>query len=269
MDENVKSQKEVVEVKKSTSSKKVNPLLIVLGVLLLFSLIPVLGILFFGFNLGGNDQQCNVNKQVVCDTQVNEQKDLDNPKVDCMCAGPEVKNKGWALITAPDIKVSMEIPNDELVSNKFGDTTLESKWTYSYSKTGGIDSKVFGTFKASLQADFYPISVQDIVCGELGCVNASQITIDGYYLGDNRTLDYVVEEFKKFEISVETTVVGKILTKWNLPVYEYKLETPVNESNGYIVVKDGYCYYISYYINAEPTVTVATANKILDSIKFN
>lgn len=275
MDDNIKfknpteTKEVVVEEKKSASSRKVNPLLIVLGVLLLFTLIPVLGLLFFRFNLSGNYQKCNINKQVVCDTQGSDQKDMDTSKVDCMCAAPEAKNKGWALITAPDINVSMEIPNDELVSNQFRGTTLESKWTFSYTKTLEFDPKVLGTFKASLEARFFPISVQDIACGGNGCVNASYITVDGYYLGDNRTLEYVSEQYQKLQTGEENTLVGKMSTRWNLPVYEYRLVTPGGGSEGYIVVKDGYCYNISYYINAEPTGTVTTANKILDSIKFN
>lgn len=276
MDENIKSKKpietkeEVVEEKKSTSSRKVNPLLIVLGVLLLFSLIPVLGMFFFRYNLGENTQKCNINKQIVSDVQVNEQKNVEKSKEDCMCVAPEVNNKGWVLITAPDIKVSMEMPDDELVSNKFQDTTLESQWSFRYSKSLEYDPKVFGSFKGLLEGRFYPVSIPEMAtCGGSGCVNASYITINGYFLGDNRTLEYVSEQYQELQLEQENTLVGKMSTRWNLPVYDYRLETPGGSSQGYIVVKDGYCYNISYYINDKPAVAVTTANKILDSIKFN
>lgn len=269
MEENVKSKKGVTEEKKRISPKKVNLILIVICLLLLFSLMPVLGILFFKYNMAGNYQKCNIYKQVVCNTQLTEEKEIEDPEIETKYIVPEVKNKGWALITAPDIKVSMEIPNDEIVSSKFQDKTLESTWSYSYRKTTEYDSKVFGTFKASLQADFFPLSIQDIVCGGNGCVNASHIYINGYYLGDNRTLEYVSEQFETLQTSEESSIVGKMSTKWNLPVYEYKLENPGGHLYGYIVVKDGYAYNITYYINSEPVVTVTTANRILDSITFN
>lgn len=275
MEDKIKSEKpkevkEVVEEKKSTSSKNVTPLLIVLCVLLLFSLIPVFALLSFRYNLRGNYQKCNINRRVICDTRVVDKMEATDTDIESEYVVPEIENKGWALITAPDIKLSAEIPYHEVVTHTFEGKQLESIWTYLYRKTNEYPNKSLGTFEASLHFSFDPLDTKDITCGGSGCANMSSVTINGYKKTGDKTLAILVENFKR-EVNPngdDVAIDGKYTSRWGLPVYEYSMEAPGGHSNGYILLNGEFVYHISFFINTQPASAATTANKILNSIKF-
>ena len=282
MDDKTKSQEQVEtknEINKEESKikrKKVNSLFIVLAFFVLFSLIPVIGYLLFKYNVGNafkENESCKVNRQAVCDPTREEGEDSSGTEViDIKQNNLEVVNRGWALIFAPDIKLSVEIPSSEPVTHNFQGTQLESFWDNYYLKTNDSPYKSLGIFQAALHLSFNAIDNKNVICGGSGCLNMSSIIINGYKKPENKSLEVLVEDFKKEVDPNEDDLIididGKYTSRWGFSVFEYSKEGPVGDSNGYILLKGNFIYDITYYINSQPEVAAETANKILNSIKF-
>lgn len=255
---------------------KVNPAIIVLVVVILIFVIPPTAYLL----LSGKKVQIMDSKETTtestckCEECKQEECPVLKDKEECKCPtqtqNVQIVNSDWAIITVPKIRLSMEIPSSEVVKNMFQDKELESSWSFKYMRKLEYPTEGLGTFVGGIKGSFYPSaeSLKGVACGGNGCANVSYVNVDVYNNG-NKTQAQVLQTYKATLNGDESTIEVKQITKWGIPVYEFIESYLGNEEKGYLLVKNGLTYRISYYAASEPKYMSSEVNKIIDFIKFN
>lgn len=273
MDDKIESQtpkeeEKVVEQKTVKTTKSLHPALIVLIVLfVLLLLLPLLGILLFRFN----NKSTEGVKMAICKTTetVEPQECEVCDKTECPIQDTRLTNRNWVLISAPALKLSMEVPSGEPVSHMFQNTELQSKWEVTYLMKNEYVPEGLGAYLGEINAEFLPLpSESDVACGGSGCANISSVGVEVYNNG-NKTLSQVYESYRNAVDGEASTIDGKAGTKWNLPVYEFEVSYLDGHEYGYLLIKNGLTYRVSYDITPQPAQVASDAKKILESIRFN
>lgn len=261
-------------VEESKSRSKLNPAIIVLIALVVLFIIPATAyLLITGKRVLITDKQvATVEETCECEECKQEECAVSKESEECDCAVQQVKlsNTDWAMITVPSLKFSMEVPNSDPVKNMFQDVELVSSWNFNYIREMEYPTEGLGTFVGAVRGSFRPTSDSpETACGGDGCANISIVFVDVYNNG-KKTQAQVFEAYKAtFNNDDGTDLQSKQATKWGFPVYEYSASYPGGSDNGYLFVKNGLTYKISYYAASQPTYMKSEVNKIVDSIKFN
>ena len=230
----------------------------------------VLGLFFFKTNFS------NTKKVVESETEISEEENSE--KEECVCdvescdattkAGCEVKNSGWAHFCIPDIKFSVEVPSD-LITFDFSGTELTSRWIVAQMVSPEHKFNDFGSYIKTVSIHFAPFSYNEVVCGGPGCAGESYIDINVFK--SNKTLDQLWSAFKASPTDSEgmDEIKGSKENKWGVPVYKYTQGGVYGEMPGYLLVKNGFVYQISYYLSGSPKPAFTSGEKIIESMHFN
>lgn len=266
--EDVKSAS-VTEQKIDANPNKIEALLLVILALLIG--IPVLG--YFMFAVNKTEVKTNPAKNEVVNEKSCETCDASEcPKIveqGCKVQDEEVSNAGWSVFKAPDIKVSVEVPN-KIIDNTFGKTKLESYWSATSAdkeKKERITPDELGERINIVKAEFKPFNIGDVVCGGHGCANMSFVEIVGYKLV-GRKLDDIWSKYVKDITSDSLTIKGEKTEKWGVPVYKYKMVSAGGQSEGYILVKNDLLYKVRYDLSENPAEAFELAKKVVESVKI-
>jgi len=280
MEENIKSQpkEEVKEEVKVETSKKPNTLLVVLITILVMTLlIIILGFFFFKVNLKDVKEVTDFKRETLeeiekTDDETESSDDIETPTSTCQVestsSGCEVKNSGWALFSLPDIEFSAEVPSD-LITFDFNGTELTSRWVTAQFVNPEHKFDGFGSYIKTVNIRFTPFSYNEVVCGGPGCAGESYIDIDVFK--SNKTLDQLWTAFKNSPTDPDgmDKIKGTKETKWGVPVYKYTQGSVYGELPGYLLVKNGFVYDISYTLSPSPTAAFTSGEKIIESFQFN
>ncbi len=277
MEENIKSQpKEEVkgEVKVETSKKPNTLLVVLITILVMTLLIVVLGLFFFKVNVKDGKEATDSPTEILEETEDDTESsdDTKTPTSTCQVestgSGCEVKNSGWALFSLPDIKFSAEVPSD-LITFDFNGTELTSRWVTAQFVNPEHKFDGFGSYIKTVNIRFTPFSYNEVVCGGPGCAGESYIDVDVFK--SNKTLDQLWTAFKNSPTDPDGMgeITGSKANKWGLPVYKYTEGGVYGEMPGYLLVKDGFVYQISYYLSGSPKPAFTSGEKIMESMQFN
>lgn len=277
MDDKLKTQPEEVKAEvKVETPKKPNTFLAVLVTILVMTLLAVVvGLFFFKVNFKGTKEVTDTGTgvEVLEEGESPEEGESGCAVETCDASakvGCEVKNSGWAQFCFPDIKFSAEIPSD-LIKFDFSGTELESRWTAAQYSRPEHKFTGFGQYVKTVSIQFSPFSTNGVVCGGPGCAGMSSISIDVFKNTSNKTLDELWTAFKNSPTDPDAMdeINGSKTTKWGTSVYKYAQGSVYGDIPGYLLVKNGFVYDVSYTLSPSPTAAYTSAEKIIESMQFN
>lgn len=262
------TEKVTVVEEKVQTEKKPNVFLAVLAtILVMMLLIIVLGFFFFKANFKDT-------KEVIeLDTKVSKEEPTKQDNTSCEVStevGCKVTNTGWALFSLPEIKFSAEIPAD-LIEFDFNGTELTSRWITAQFSSSEHKFTGFGPYVKSVSIRFSPFSYNEVVCGGPGCAGESFIDVDVFKNTANKTLDelWTVFESSPSDPDGMDKIKGTKDTKWGVPVYKYTQGSVYGEFPGYLLVKNGFVYQVTYILSPSPTAAHTSGEKIVEFMQFN
>lgn len=263
-------QEEVVKVIEKPKSKE-KTLNIILLVILFLLLIPTLSLIVAKSMFTVDQESVVVTEDCKCE-KCTEKECPVLEDGECKCSTSSATNPGWAIISVPELKVSIETPPSEDIKNIFQTTELISSWSFKYTKDTMYSSNGLGTYVGTIDGQFSPRqdTMGDIACGGNGCANLSRIEISVHNNG-NKTLTEIFNNYKE-TLGKEDEgyrLKGTLITKWGVPTYEFSVDFMGGTEAGYLLVNNGLTYKIVYYIANQPAVVRTHVNTMLESIKFN
>lgn len=269
-------QEEVVKVaeKPKSGEKTLNiVLLVILLLLLVVAACFVIKNNFLSSNQNSAKDKTSISTEKDCKCEKCVEKECPVLKDgECKCPTLSATNPGWAIISVPELKVSIETPPSEYIKNIFQTTELISSWSFKYTKDTMYSSNGLGTYLGTIDGQFSPRqdTLGDIACGGNGCANLSHIGIRVHNNG-NKTLTEIFNTYKETlgQEDEGYRLKGTLTTKWGVPAYEYSVDFIGGTEAGYLLVNNGLTYKIVYYIASQPSVVRTHVNTMLDSIKFN
>lgn len=259
------SIEEVTKTEEKSVVKSKSPV-IILTIALAFISLLALGMLFCRFN--NQSQESTKEEDCIC------KKCEETNDCDCSLKKTELTNSGWALYSLPDIRFSVEIPSDFIKFNlDNSDHDLKSRWTITQYIDSENKSKDFGEYVKTINMEFSPFYIK-VPSLDIPTHGESFIYVTVLKNTKEKTLEelWTLEKAPYEDPADEYKVEGKLIEKWGVPAYEFKISgAPYGPYTGYLVVSNGFVYRISYNFSTLKEVAEATSSgiKIIDSIQFN
>lgn len=267
-----KEEIKMVETKNINIAKKLSPITII--ILFIFLLIPIAGFFFFRFNNDGTESvKTTICNNTQCPTK--EKCDFSKQGEEVIPVALKPVNTGWAIFSDPAIKVSIEIPNFSKAVLKPESDTLSS-WIAGILTRLTYVPDEFPNYVKGINASFYPQSTSDLNGGGPGSFAEHSISINVYTNTENKTLEdiktsFATKERFAFGEGGGTTIFAtvKVENKWGEEVCSYSYKSTEYTANGYLVVKNGFIYDVSYFFSDRDAESLSVAQEVLNSIKFN
>ena len=149
-----------------------------------------------------------------------------------------------------DIKVTVDVPSYYFYQDIMGVNTL-TKWNADTSVDYG--GRYFDNYFQTLSISLNPVYTEESIGCGLGCFVESLILINTYINKENLSLElamdkYITEFHQK--ANEDGIITAEIETKWGERTFHYETDDPPNYVTGYLVVKNGYIYDITFFYSS-------------------